>query len=239
MKTPGRILSFVALISLLAGCGSSSVEVRPDALTSTKKIALIQVSEPDSYVGQDFGSPAIMFGVVGGAIAGGSSENARKSLDQLAAEAKFHAGSRFTNLLKDELIKSGYKVDLISVKRENKTKLLEAYDNVDASGADAILDIAIESIGYATEHPLLSPEWRPASQVHVALVDSRNKNTIYSEKLMYGYHNPFMSGTDIDAPKEYFFKNKEALFADASKLVEGMKGSVDAVVGHVVLKLKK
>ncbi len=71
-----------------------------------------------------------------------------------------------------------------------------------------------------------------------AMVDSKSQKVIYSEKFMYGYHNPFMSGTDIDAPEEYRFKNKEALFSDANNLADGIIVSIDAVAKEIAGNLK-
>lgn len=56
---------------------------------------------------------------------------------------------------------------------------------------------------------------------------------------MYGYHNPFMSGTDLDAPEAYHFDNKEALFASSERIVAGIKDSVEAVADQIQRNLKK
>ncbi|MBT9568381.1 MAG: hypothetical protein IV085_08795 [Thiobacillus sp.] len=56
---------------------------------------------------------------------------------------------------------------------------------------------------------------------------------------MYGYHNPFMSGTDLDAPKAYYFKDKNSLFADSDKLLAGMQDSVNAVTHKVAENLSR
>jgi len=78
-----------------------------------------------------------------------------------------------------------------------------------------------------------------ASTVYFTLVDSRTHEKLYTEKFMYGYHNPFMSGTDIDAPSTYHFKNRDSLFSDSKKLVAGMENSITSVSGSVVSKLSK
>ena len=237
-----RVLrSFVifTVFALLSGCGADTVAVRPEATANMHTIALIRIKEPALYVAQDFGNPGMMFGAIGGAVAGSSSANAGKNVNQIASESGFSAGEQLTNLIQQKLTTAGYKVKLITVSREKAHKLLEKYDSVDATSADAIMDVAIESIGYATEHPMLSPYWRPASQVQVALVNSHTHDKIYAEKFMYGYHNPFMSGTDLDAPKEFQFKDKDALFADSTRLVDGMQESLDSVADHIVTALKK
>ncbi len=229
----------VSTLSILIACGSTKTTLRPEATANINKIAVIKVAEPEAYVAQDFGSIGTMFGAVGAAAAGGSSANTAKSVAEVAAQAKYKAGKRFTSQLAKRLASSGYQVSLITVSRKENHKLLKNYEAVNAPDADAILDVAIESIGYATEHPMFSPHWRPASKVHVALVDSRTGKTIYAEKFMYGYHNPFMSGTDIEAPEQFHFDSKDKLLADNVKLIEGLNHSVDSVVDQTVAVLKK
>ncbi len=239
MNTRVFFIGLIAAVTLLSGCSTAPVALRPDATSSIRNVALIKVAEPAAYVTNDFGSPAMMLGGIGGMVAGASSANAGKSLQQIIQDAGYSAGDQLTQSMQEQLTKAGYQVSLVSAAREKPGKLLESYKGIDAGGADAIMDVAIENIGYATEHPMFSPHWRPASIVHVALIDSRTHEKLYSEKFMYGYHNPFLSGTDLEAPRTYHFKNKDSLFADSSKLVAGMENSVSAVTRKVGSKLSK
>jgi hypothetical protein len=240
MRAKALTISLLTGVTLLTACSTTSqIAVRPDTTSKIKTVALIKVAEPTAYVTNDFGNPAAAFGAIGGAVAGASSADAAKSLRQITQEYGFTAGAELTRSLQEKLTNAGYQVKLISVERGKPGKLIEDYSSVDAGGADAIMDVAIETIGYATEHPMFSPHWRPASTVYVALVDSRTHEKLYAEKFMYGYHNPFMSGTDIDAPSTYHFKNRDSLFSDGKKLVAGMEDSVTSVSGSVVSKLSK
>jgi len=239
MDFRASILGLAAATTLLSGCSTSPVAVRPDALSNINTVALITVSEPSAYITNDFGNPGMLLGGIGGAVAGASSASAAKDLQQISREAEFAAGEQLTSSLQEQLTKAGYKVTLISAPHPKPGKLIQSYEGVDAGNADAILDVAIESIGYATEHPMFSPHWRPASVVHVALIDSRTHEKLYSEKFMYGYHNPLMSGTDLEAPETYHFKSKENLFSDNTKLLAGMQNSIDAVTIKVASKLSK
>lgn len=239
MKGIWRLSVVMSLGFVMAGCGASKMAVRPDATTHINTIALIQVAEPETYVANDFGNPGMMFGAVGGAVAGASSANAGKNLYQIISESGYAAGDDFTQSLQAKLSSAGYQVKVVAANRTKRTDLIEDYQAVDAAGADAILDVAIESIGYATEHPMFSPFWRPASMVKVALVDRASGKKIYTEKFMYGYHNPFMSGTDLDAPEAYHFGDKKALFASSERIVDGIKDSVAAVTDQIQQNLKK
>ena len=239
MSFRAYILGLAAAATLLSGCSTTPVAVRPDALGNIETVALITVPEPKTYITNDFGNPALMLGGVGGLVAGASSAHAGKSLQQIFEDSRFAAGEQLTRSMQEQLTKAGYRVTLISAPREKAGKLIKSYEGVDAGNADAILDVAIENIGYATEHPMFSPHWRPASIVHVALIDSRTHEKLYAEKFMYGYHNPLMSGTDLEAPKVYNFKNKDALFSDGTKLIAGIQHSINTVTGNVASKLSR
>lgn len=239
-----NIKAFIATTVLssivLSGCSTTSqLAVRPETTSKINKIALIKVAEPESYLASDLGSPGMMLGGIGGAIAGASSANAGKNLQQITQESGFKAGERLTRVMQKQLTVAGYRVTLIEAPRDESGKLIKDYANVNAGDADAIMDVAIENIGYATEHPMFSPHWRPASTVHVNMIDSRTHEKLYAEKFMYGYHNPLMSGTDLEASGFYHFKNKDAMFSDSSKLVKGMEHSVESVSRRVSKNLKK
>ena len=133
MKSNSNILGLATATALLAGCSAGQVAVRPDTTANIHTVAIITVSEPQAYVAQDFGNPGMMFGAVGGAVAGASSANAGKNLDQIASEAGFAAGDRLTRSLQQQLAAAGYEVKLISVPRDNGAKLLKSYDAVDAA----------------------------------------------------------------------------------------------------------
>lgn len=241
MRTKTILIGLTTAAVLLSGCGSTPIASRPEATGKIKTVALITVAEPPTYYASDSGNPSLMLGggLVGGVITGVSSASAGKSLNQIAQEAGFTAGENLTRSMQDRLTKAGYTVTVIKAPREKVGELLKSYEGINAGGADAILDVAIQSIGYATEHPMFSPHWRPASIVHVALVDSKSHEKLYSEKFMYGYHNPFMSGTDLDAPSTYHFQSKDSLFSDSKKLIAGMQDSVEAVTQRVATNLAK
>ena len=224
---------------MLAACGTTQVALNPEATANIDSIALVRVIEPATYTGADFGNIGMAFGAIGGAVAGSSSAKAGKSINQIAIDKNIKAGERLTAALTDKLEANGFDVTLVTATRDKKTKLLSDYSNVKSNGADVILDCVIESIGYSTENPITSNFWRPSSQIKVALVESKSQKVIYSEKFMYGYHNPYLSATDIDAPKKYRFKNKEELFSDTDRLAEGIVNSIDSIAIQIADRLKK
>ena len=224
---------------LITGCGTTSMAVKPEATANVKTVALIEVADPPAYVGNDFGNPGMMFGAVGGAAAGASAASTGGRITAIASEAKYDYSDRLTGELAEQLRAAGYEVKVVSVSRAESHKLLESYEAVPADGVDAIIDVAVKDVGYATEHPMFSPHWRPSASVYIAMVDSSTGAEIYGQKFMYGYHNPFLPGTDIEAPEAYHFKGKDMLFADEAKLLDGLDHSIDAVVSEISRALAK
>jgi hypothetical protein len=55
---------------------------------------------------------------------------------------------------------------------------------------DAILDVSLASLGYATEHFLFSPHWRPDVMVYASLVQRASSQRLYEERIMYGWPQP-------------------------------------------------
>jgi hypothetical protein len=239
MKSISHTLTIFISVIILSACGTTQIALQLKEISKVQSIALIRVEEPAAYVGADWGNPGAMFGAIGGAFVGSSTAKTSKRINEITTEQNLKAGDRFTTLLSEKLSKIGYKVSLISIKREKPTKLLNDYTITKIDSADAILDIVIESIGYSTENAMTSSHWRPSSQIKVALVENSNKNVIYQEKFMYGYHNPFMSGTDIESPEEYHFKNKEELFTSKEKLIEGIITSIETVAEEIASRLSK
>lgn len=94
MKSMRKLISLVISAALLGGCGASPVAVKPELRAQVQRIALIRVTEPPAYVANDFGNPGMMFGAVGGAMAGVSAMSAGEKVNKIAQDAKFAVGER-------------------------------------------------------------------------------------------------------------------------------------------------
>jgi hypothetical protein len=105
---------------------------------------------------------------------------------------------------------------------------------------DAVLDVATKGAGYATQHWMTSPFWRPEASVEVALYSRAAGALVYDENFMYGYHNPFMSATELDAPTAYRFDNKEAMEAASDeRIIGGLKDAAKAIANKVAANFAK
>jgi len=237
-----KVLLFctVACGVLLVGCGSATIPVKPEALEPLRSIAVIRVAEPTQYTMFDRGSGAAAFGAVGGVIMAADAERNAKSVGGAMLREKFAFGLQLTEDLERRLKAAGYKTTTMQYNRESPVKPLDDYSRVPSAGADAILDVTVQAAGYSTENWALSPHWRPEAWVQVVLYAPKLKEIIYREKILYGYHNPFISATELDAPSQFHFKNKEALLAAGDQvLVNGLKDASQSVASHIGNQLKK
>lgn len=224
----------------LSGCSSAPAKVDSQALGSVHTVAIIKAPEPARYTVFNWGSPAAAFGALGGAFVASSANKDMKGLQGALAREKFSFGKQLTSDLEKALKADGYKVRLITVKRESPAKLLKKHLDLMAHGVDAVLDVATMNVGYVTENWLTSPFWRPEARVEVALYGRAGTAPIYDQTYMYGYHNIFMSATNLDAPKQYRFKSKEAMESAGDRvLVGGLKDAANTIAQAVATKLNK
>lgn len=232
------ILFIMIAISILSACGANKVALRPEIKNSIQHVSIVRV-DSKQYSALDNGNIGMMFGGVGAGFAGYSTAKKGELITEIIKKQNYDFGKTLTQLVKNQLKNGHYKVSVIDANRPKHGKLLDNYSAINKKKADAILDISMIHVGYATEHPLLSPHWRPSAQLLVALVDPRTNEILFQDQIMYGYHNPIISATDIDAPKEYRFDNAENLFADNKKLVDGLRLCAKDIANHITKELRK
>lgn len=229
------LLAFVALISVGCGNGITSIAIKPNAVKNIRSIAILEIKKP-TYQVMDFASATPW-----GAIA---EQNRAKEIHPkfvgILNKEKFTFNKYLTKELHRALRKAGYKTYAIKVKRKDGKLFLDNYKKYSSSKVDALLDVAPFTAGYALENYLLSNFWRPENKTFVRLVKARDGAVLYEDTLMYGYHNPFMSGFELDAPKKYHFDNRDDLFKAGNKvIVGGLKDAAKSVAAHIAKQFKK
>lgn len=177
-------------------------------------------------------------GAVGGAMIAAGEESAK--LNKMLESENFSFQKQLTQDLQQQLKRAGYKTMVVKVTREDSRSLLEDYSQLRIKGADAILDVVVTNVGYVTENFMFSPHWRPEARVFVAMAKPLSTENIYQDTMMYGYHNPFMSGTNLDASEAFQFAEKEDVFdAGAAKIVSGLKDASEQIALHISSALQK
>ena len=228
------LLAFVTLVS--TGCGGpSAVMVKPDALKNIRSIAVLEIKKPVQRI-MDLGSSTPW----GAASAHNDMKEIQPRFDAVLKKEKFAFNTALTQDLYKALRHAGYKTYALKVKRPDAAKLLEDYSQFKSRNVDALLDVVVVSSGYVVENFITSNFWRPEARVFVRLVNANDGTTIYQDTMMYGYHNPFMSGVDIDAPDKYHFSERADIFKAGDKtLIAGLYDASKKVAQQISKQLKK
>lgn len=239
MKLLYKVVILVTTAFYLSGCGSSSVNIKAEEKQNIKTIAIIKI-ENTGYQMISKGSGAAAFGALGAVALASDGLSPTEKLNKIIKDQRFSLNKEFEKQLRKQLKQEGYRVHLVNIKRKQKKEPFENFKKFNYSKADAILDVVIEVAGYSTEHFMFSPQWRPDIKVHFGLGRPGQDKLLYSETMMYGYHNMFMSGTDLDAPKKYMFEEEEDVFKAGGKVIAAsLKEAVRTIAMEVANRMRK
>lgn len=236
-----RVIKFSAvslMLAYLTACASVDFKAfSPAPGQSIKTIGIVKNVDPNGYMINDFANPAFAFGAIGALAAMDDATSEIGQFNQLLKKKKFKAGTLFNQKLANALKKSGYRVKFLNIKNKESLKFIEDYSRFPTKGMDAYLDMTLTT-GYATVN-LFDNDYRPQIAVDVKLISAQSKEVLYSEQIMFGYHNPFMSATDIDAPEQYFFDNFSVFISKPDQVVAGLKSGISIVADHIGQQLRK
>ncbi|MCW8955521.1 MAG: hypothetical protein OQL09_01460 [Gammaproteobacteria bacterium] len=233
-----KLLATLLLLAYLTACATVDHKAFiPSATQPIKTIGVIKNIEPQGYMINDFANPAFAFGAIGALAAMDDATSEIGQFNQLLKKKKFKAGALFNQQLATALKKSGYQVKYLKIKNKEPIKFIEDYSRFPNKGIDAYLDITM-AVGYATVN-LFDNDYRPQIEVHAQLISSQTKEVLYAENIMYGYHNPFLSATDIDAPQEHFFDNFSSFISKGDQVIGGLKTGIAVVSNHIGQQLQK
>jgi hypothetical protein len=226
----------LALAAWLAGCtGASSQQFNPQG-ESIKSIALIEVPDPGLYQVTDWGGAGSMLGALGGAATQADAKTMSATLTKAVAEANFDYAREMQAALTERLKRAGFSVAPVRAQRAAPDKLLSDYGNLPAGGADALLDMDARVVGYSS-YSIQDRDFRPHIHVDVRLVSAKTKAVLYSEQILFGYSNPYMSATQLPSDRQYYFKDFNALMADRAKSLEGLRRGTQSIAEHVAKRL--
>ena len=224
---------------LLSACGANQIALTKADKASINTVAINKIDKP-IYQLSNKGSGAAAFGAIGGLIAGSEAEELANRLTAITESQKLSVNADLEERLATELKRMGYNVHFIQLKRPDKMSAFENFKTIKYSKADVILDVVVPTAGFSTEHFMMSPEWRPDIRAIVAMGKPGADKLIYSETFMYGYHNPFMSGVEIDAAKEFMLDDEAAVLKDNGKnFVLGLREAVAAIAKNIAAALSK
>jgi hypothetical protein len=213
----------------LSGCVGPEVQSYDPKNVTIRSIALIAVPDHEEY--RLTNNSATMIGLVAG-------KANQPGLNRILRSGGFNFGKEMTRALKEELERSGYRVTLVEAQRPNSYRLVGDYGSVNTKSVDAILDVvAGPFIGYETGTPG-DAAYRPAfNRLAVQLVDVRNKTVLYGELIKYGSPNVFSGGTEIPAPKQYFYADYETL-SSGSAAKDGLLAAIKDAAAYIVRRIR-
>lgn len=223
----------LAAALVLSGCAFAPYQPLDAAnRQKIKTIGLVSVPNPPQYQGTNFSSPALLFGAIGGAVAGASAESRSTALTTLLRGASFDYGKRMEKALTSELEQAGYKVVPIALPRSSDRKFAEDFSTVDAYHVDALLDTSIFGVGYYDVN-FTDSAFRPAVNIQAHLISWPGRQPVFSETILFGYKNPFIPGAHIPAPSSYMSSNFDDVLHDRDHAIEGLDYGIAAVAAHI------
>jgi hypothetical protein len=234
-----RFLPTVLAALLLAGCaGFSKQAYTPSPADPIRRILIATPVEFPKVVLGIAGSPGMMFGVIGVALAVADAEGNQETLDQ----ALNSQGDGYQKLLLSTLEASfraaGIGTQTVAVPRESRFGLLEDYKSLAGQkNVDAVLDIFVFEASYGGTHPVLDPKKRPIIRLRARLVSAKTLQVLYADDIFFGFTNPFMSAQEIKSPKQFYFPDVEAMQKDKARAAEGMRVAATEVARFLVNQL--
>jgi hypothetical protein len=226
-----QILACTLLLAL-AGCASAPKQaLDKTAAQSIRTIAVVEAREPSKYVTWNFGHPGMMFGAIGGAIAGASMEdNATKFTNKLRAR-QFEVSKRLSDKTAAKLAASGYRVVRVPDVREIKNDMIILdYKKIDTE-ADAILNVTPTMVGYISTHGF--NDYIPALGVYVELVDSGNGkhevSRLYQDRFMFGWEPSAGGWTHVPSPANFSYANFDDLMNRSDAAAAGLLAGAELI----------
>lgn len=238
-----------AAFAFLVGCaGFSSQPIEKGAAKSIRKIALVEMQEPASYVTNYYGKKGdgayiagSMFGMVGTMVAENAEQRLAKDDAALAAamrERGFQFGRSMDDAVLDALAERGFVVMRVPDMREIKDgKPLFDYRRVDTD-ADAILNMTTAAVGYSSPSPLMV-KYGPliAVNLELALKEGNQYRIIYRDRFFYSWSQVGEVWVHLQASDTYTFQNLPTILSRGDLAVEGLRVGVKAIAEAVAREI--
>ena len=144
-------------------------------------MAVVEAREPVKYMTMNFGHPGMMFGAIGGAIAGADMEAKGTQFKEAVRTKGFGIAARLSEKIAEDLTQSGYKVQRVPDSRtESGGKLILDYKSIDTD-ADAILNVSPTMVGYVSTHGF--NDYIPAIGIFAEMIGKDRSEVLYREFL--------------------------------------------------------
>ncbi len=195
---------------VFSGCVSApKVEADRGGLAGVRRIAIVDLKQPNSAMVQNFGL-AMGFGAIGGAAQGAANAANTKSFSAAIAAHVPTLNDTLIATLSMGLKEDGYDVVLVSDQKPGPSADKKTWDfsNVHAD-ADALLCIWAPWVGYIS--PPQTFKYQPQVGVRVQLTDARTQKILYTKYYFVGYKPAAIAEENLPAPEGPRFKSSDEL----------------------------
>jgi hypothetical protein len=225
-----------AILTLAACAGVPKTALRPEVKQSIKRIAMIELPEPSEYRFYPGQAPTtgalMMFGAIGGAIAGGIEESRTKDATTRFTAAAAPLKPDLTGLLFGELEKglSGKGYTVVRVPPPPKKPDGSPDYRSIAGQFDAILATTFHG-GYHHDSRVIAPR----IAVFVELLSKDGMDRLFSDNYLYSSSAAgFGDIIRIEPDARFTFKSIEAVYGDATVPVDGMRTGTLKIAERIV-----
>lgn len=214
-------IALVALTLVLAGCVSApNVAADKATLTRIKRVAVLDLHAPDVVMVQNFGL-AMGFGVIGGAIQGGSNAANSKAFTAAIAQHKPSLNDALVASVSQSLRDSGFEVTVVGNQKPKKAADGRSDDFSDIHvDADAILVVWAPLKGYIS--PPQSLKYEPQVAIRARLLDATTKKDLYFKTFYVGYKTAVIAMEDIPSDSRYRYGSFDTLMSKAGDAADGL-----------------
>lgn len=234
-----RLLPAVMAALLLSACAGFTPQAYTPSPAAPIKHIVIATPVEFPKVGLGIaGSPGVMFGGIGAALALANSGSNQETLDQALNSQGIGYQKQLLSTLESSFSAAGIRTETVAVPRESRFGLLEDYKSLAAQkNADAVLDIFVFEASYGGTHPIFDADKRPIIRLRARLVSVKTLQVLYADDIFFGYTNPFMKAKEIKSPQQFYFPDVETLSKDKARAAEGMRVAATEVARFLVKQL--
>lgn len=234
-----RATGTLLVAATIAGCSSfPTKEFNKDASPGLHSIAVAPIGMPDAPNIMIINAVGNSFGLVGALVEATRASNASKEAVSELSSGGFDYKTYFPAQVDSDLRTAGFRVTMLPGTRAagNATKFLATLP--EASGADAVLDMYVNYLGYAAAGAK-SP-YRPAVHLEARLIDSKTQKVLFEDQI---YYNNFMPAAakkaiTIEPDPKAVFTDRTAMRAAPAEVTSYLRAAVDAVAAELGKQLK-
>lgn len=225
MNSTIRTATVALILILLTSCASApKISFRPGVRETIKRVALIDIPEPSQYIfypGQSTAaSPLMLFGAIGGAIAGGieakrQAEATNKFTDAVAP-LKPELTATLNDKLEEKLCEKGYCV--IRIPPPPMTDNGKDYDLTKVEGEFDAIIVPTLTAGYSLKSGAVTPEVRSGISVY----SMSGAEILFADIYIYCQSKRGRC-VNIIPDSKYVFNSVDDVYRDISIPVEGLR----------------